>query len=103
MTHSASRTTFAGTAYLHGSGGKELPFAYQGSYSKPQRDRQGCLRFGWTATVAGLKNRPQPAPRTTVIHEVQCELTADFVERRIQRSIEEHLSAFMAETPVKMR
>lgn len=102
MTHSVNRTAFAGTAYLHGSGGRELTFAYQGTYSKPQRDRQGCLRFGWTATVAGLDDRPQPAPRTTVIHEVGAELAPDFVERRIQRSIEEHLSAFLADAAVKM-
>lgn len=100
MTHAASRTPFAGTAYLHGSGGKELPFAYEGSYSRPQRDRQGCLRFGWTARVEGLEN--QPVPRTTVIHEAGHELAPDFVERRIQRSIEEHLSAFVAKTPAKM-
>lgn len=100
MTHTANRTSFAGTAYLHESGGKELPFAYEGSYSKPQRDRQGCLRFGWTARVAGLEK--QPLPRTTVIHEAVGELAPDFVERKIQRSIEEHLSAFMTKAPAKM-
>lgn len=100
MTHTANRTSFAGTAYLHGSGGKELPFAYEGSYSRPHLDRQGCLRFGWTARVEGLDR--QPAPRTTVIHEAARELAPDFVERRIQRSIEEHLSACMTKAPAKM-
>lgn len=100
MTQSASRTSFAGTAYFHSSGGKELPFAYEGSYSRPQRDRQGCLRFGWTARVEGLEM--QPVPRTTVIHEAGRELAPGFVELRILRSIEEHLSAFMAKAPAKM-
>jgi hypothetical protein len=100
MNHSASRTSFAGTAYLHGSGGTEFPFAYEGSYSRPLRDRQGCLRFGWTATVEGVEK--QPAPRTTVIHEADHELAPGFVEQRIQRSIEEHLSALMARAPVKI-
>lgn len=100
MTHSASRTSFAGTASLHGSGGKEVLFAYEGSYSRPLRDRQGCLRFGWTARVEGVDT--QPAPRTTVIHEAAQNLPPDFVERRIQRSIEEHLSAFATRMPGKI-
>ena len=100
MTQSASRTSFVGTAYFHASGGKELPFSYEGSYSRPHRDRKGCLRFGWTARVEGVQT--QPAPRTTVIHEVGDELAPDFVERKIQRSIEEHLSAFMAKAPSKI-
>ncbi|MCZ2495770.1 hypothetical protein GN316_03270 [Xylophilus sp. Kf1] len=103
MTHSASRTPFVGTAYLQESGGRERPFVYEGSYSQPLRDRQGCLRFGWTATVRGLEDQPQPAPRTTVMHEVGRELPPDFVERRIQRSIEEHLSAYLADATAKMR
>ena len=93
MTHSADRTSFAGTAYLHGSGGSNRPFAYRGSYSKPRRDQQGCVRFGWTATVTGLDMQPQP--RTTIVHAHESSLSADFVEQRIQRSIEEHLAAFL--------
>jgi hypothetical protein len=100
MAQYADRTSFAGTAYLHGVGGSEQPFTYKGSYSKPRRDRQGFVRFGWTATVTGVDR--QPAPRTTIVDDPESQLAAEFVERRIQRSIEEHLAVFASEAQVKI-
>jgi hypothetical protein len=100
MTRSADRTSFVGTAYLHGGGGNQRPFSYRASYSKPQRDHQGCVRFGWTATVAGVDMQPQP--RTTIVHAQDSNTSPEFVERRIQRSIEEHLAAFLCEAAVKL-
>lgn len=96
MSRISERTTFFGTAYLHGAGGSEKPFAFKGSYSKPRRDRQGCIRFGWTATVVGVDRQPQP--RTTILDnaadEAGSEVGSEVVEGRIRRSIEEHLSFF---------
>ena len=101
MGSTADRTLFTGTAYLHGAGGSRRPFSYRGSYSKPRRDRQGCVRFGWTATVEGVDKQPQP--RTTIVDEAGGVLAADFVEARIRRSIEEHLAVFAGEAGVKIR
>jgi len=95
-----SRTSFCGTAYLHGAGGSEKPFSYRASYSRPRRDRQGYIRFGWTATVAGVDKQPQP--RTTIVDEPLSGVAAAFVEQRIQRSIEEHLAVFVGMAQVKM-
>ena len=94
MAQSTDRTSFSGTAYLHGAGGSECPYTYEGSYSKPKRDRQGWVRFGWTATVAGVDRQPQP--RTTIIDEPPDKVASEFVEARIRRSIEEHLAVFGA-------
>lgn len=95
-----SRISFSGTAYLHGAGGTERPFSYRASYSRPRRDRQGCIRFGWTATVAGVDKQPQP--RTTIVDAPAATVAAEFVERRIQRSIEEHLAVFIGMAQVKL-
>ena len=100
MAQSADRTSFAGTAYLHGSGGNHRPFAYRASYSKPRRDQQGCVRFGWTATVAGVDMQPQP--RTTIVHQQDSSTSSEFVQKRIQRSIEEHLAALLSDAAVKL-
>lgn len=100
MGQPTDRTSFHGTAYLHGAGGVERPFHYRASYSKPRRDRQGCIRFGWTATVAGVDRQPQP--RTTVVDEPGNDVEPEFVERRIQRSIEEHLAVFIGDAKVKL-
>lgn len=102
MAHSAdrTRTSFSGTAYLHGSGGSRRPFSYKASYSKPRRDRQGCIRFGWTATVTGLERQPQP--RTTIVDEPDGGVEPEFVRQRIQRSIEEHLAVLVGEPRGKL-
>ncbi len=100
MVQSTTRTSFKGTAYLHGAGGVDRPFSYNASYSKPKRDRQGCVRFGWTATVAGVDTQPQP--RTTIVDEPGSRVAPEFVERRIQRSIEEHLAFFAGSPAVKL-
>jgi len=102
MAHSAdrSRTSFSGTAYLHGKGGSQRPYLYKASYSKPRRDRQGWIRFGWTATVVGVDLQPQP--RTTIVDEPPGGVEAEFVEQRIQRSIEEHLAVLVAEPQGKI-
>lgn len=100
MGQPASRTSFKGTAYLYGAGGTERPYSYKASYSKPRRDRQGCIRFGWTATVVGVDRQPQP--RTTIVDEPGSEVEPEFVERRIQRSIEEHLAVFVGDSKVKL-
>lgn len=100
MARSTDRTSFSGTAYLHGAGGSQRPFNYRGSYSKPRRDRQGFVRFGWTATVAGVDQQPQP--RTTIVDEPGADVASDYVERRIRRSIEEHLAVFVGMAQVKI-
>ncbi|QHI96547.1 hypothetical protein GT347_00160 [Xylophilus rhododendri] len=91
MGQSIDRTRFSGTAYLYQSGGNGYPFRYEGSYSRPRRDRQGCMRFGWTATVVGMDRQPQP--RTSIVDDPAIDVPG-FVEQHIRRSIQEHVAVF---------
>lgn len=76
-------------AVVRNAEGKAMEHPYSGSYSKPVRDRLGLLSFGWKAIVDGAGS--QPKPRTMIVRAPDAEVAPEFITRRIETAIVEHL------------
>ena len=85
----SKRIQIAGIVLAQNADGKTTKHPYTGSYSEPVHDRLGLLSFGWKAVVDGAKS--QPEPRTVIVRTPGFDVAPDFVTRRIETAIVEHL------------
>jgi len=85
----SKRIQIVGSVLAQNANGETTKYPYSGSYSEPVRDRLGLLSFGWKAVVDGAES--QPEPRTVIVRAPSVDVSPEFVTRRIEAAIIEHL------------